>query len=94
MVGAECKFINFVKNIDCHLNLARVIPKAKLILLSEYHVCLILSICVFCLMSATYAAAVLYRMSEDKPQDYKKRISVELSNSLFRADTAPWGEVG
>jgi catenin beta 1 len=31
-------------------------------------------------------------MSEDKPQDYKKRISVELSNSLFRGETAPWGE--
>lgn len=41
---------------------------------------------------ATYAAAVLFRMSEDKPQDYKKRISVELSNSLFRGDTMPWGD--
>ena len=47
----------------------------------------------FAFPPATYAAAVLYRMSEDKPQDYKKRISVELSNSLFRADSAPWGEV-
>uniref|UniRef100_A0A3Q3BH72 Catenin (cadherin-associated protein), beta 1 n=1 Tax=Kryptolebias marmoratus TaxID=37003 RepID=A0A3Q3BH72_KRYMA len=28
---------------------------------------------------ATYAAAVLFRMSEDKPQDYKKRLSVELT---------------
>lgn len=41
---------------------------------------------------ATYAAAVLFRMSEDKPQDYKKRISAELSNSLFRGDTMPWGD--
>jgi len=35
---------------------------------------------------ATYAAAVLFRMSEDKPQDYKKRLSMELTNSLFRDD--------
>ncbi|XP_071493354.1 catenin beta [Diadema antillarum] len=41
---------------------------------------------------ATYAAAVLYRMSDDKPTDYKKRISVELGNSLFRGDSVPWGE--
>ena len=36
--------------------------------------------------TATYAAAVLFRMSEDKPQDYKKRLSMELTNSLFRED--------
>lgn len=39
---------------------------------------------------ATYAAAVLFRMSEDKPQDYKKRLSMELTNSLFREDTNLW----
>jgi catenin beta 1 len=39
---------------------------------------------------ATYAAAVLFRMSEDKPQDYKKRLSVELTNSLLREDTNLW----
>lgn len=39
--------------------------------------------------AATYAAAVLYRMSEDKPQDYKKRLSLELTNSLQRDDV--WG---
>merc|ERR1719285_960267 len=38
---------------------------------------------------ATYAAAVLFRMSEDKPQDYKKRLSVELTSSLFK-DDMPW----
>jgi len=38
---------------------------------------------------ATYAAAVLFRMSEDKPQDYKKRLSVELTSSLFKSDQ-PW----
>lgn len=25
-------------------------------------------------------------MSDDKPQDYKKRLSIELTNSLFRND--------
>ncbi|CAN7990939.1 unnamed protein product, partial [Ixodes hexagonus] len=43
---------------------------------------------------ATYAAAVLFRMSEDKPQDYKKRLSMELTNSLFREDAGPWGGTG
>ena len=41
---------------------------------------------------AAYAAAVLFRMSEDKSQDYKKRLSVELTSSLFR-DDATWSEV-
>ena len=31
-------------------------------------------------------------MSEDKPQDYKKRLSVELTSSLFRGDQVPWGD--
>jgi catenin beta 1 len=39
---------------------------------------------------ATFAAAVLFRMSEDKPQEYKKRLSMELSNSLFRDDGSGW----
>lgn len=39
---------------------------------------------------ATYAAAVLFRMSDDKPQDYKKRLSMELTNSLFREDQNLW----
>ncbi|KAK0178918.1 hypothetical protein PV327_007758 [Microctonus hyperodae] len=39
---------------------------------------------------ATYAAAVLFRMSEDKPQDYKKRLSMELTNSLMREDANMW----
>ncbi len=42
---------------------------------------------------ATYAAAVLFRMSEDKPQDYKKRLSVELTSSLFRGEQATWDGV-
>ncbi|XP_014238800.1 armadillo segment polarity protein-like [Trichogramma pretiosum] len=40
---------------------------------------------------ATYAAAVLFRMSDDKPQDYKKRLSLELTNSLScREDNNMW----
>lgn len=46
------------------------------------------------LLPATYAAAVLFRMSEDKPQDYKKRLSVELTSSLFRTEPMAWNEVG
>lgn len=47
-----------------------------------------------CPLLATYAAAVLFRMSEDKPQDYKKRLSVELTSSLFRTEPMAWNEVG
>uniref|UniRef100_A0A8C7CVX8 Junction plakoglobin a n=1 Tax=Oncorhynchus kisutch TaxID=8019 RepID=A0A8C7CVX8_ONCKI len=39
---------------------------------------------------ATYAAAVLFRISEDKSSDYKKRVSVELTHSLFKHDPAAW----
>jgi len=39
---------------------------------------------------ATYAAAVLFRMSEDKPHDYKKRLSMELTSSLIRDDAGLW----
>ncbi|KAK6632647.1 hypothetical protein RUM43_013415 [Polyplax serrata] len=45
---------------------------------------------------ATYAAAILFRMSEDKSTDYKKRLSLELTNSLFREDQNFWegGDIG
>ena len=55
-----------------------------------------MSLLLYCLyfVTATYAAAVLFRMSEDKPQDYKKRLSVELTSSLFRGDqNMPWADV-
>ncbi|KAK7119624.1 hypothetical protein R3I94_021447 [Phoxinus phoxinus] len=39
---------------------------------------------------ATYAAAVLFRISEDKNPDYKKRVSVELTHSLFKHDAGAW----
>uniref|UniRef100_A0AAR2JSH8 Junction plakoglobin n=1 Tax=Pygocentrus nattereri TaxID=42514 RepID=A0AAR2JSH8_PYGNA len=42
---------------------------------------------------ATYAAAVLFRISEDKNADYKKRVSVELTHSLFKHDPAAWDMV-
>lgn len=32
-------------------------------------------------------------MSEDKPQDYKKRLSMELTSSLYRGDNMNWSEV-
>lgn len=39
---------------------------------------------------ATYSAAILYHMSEDKSADYKKRLSVELTNSLVRGEPSTW----
>lgn len=42
---------------------------------------------------ATYAAAVLYRMSGEKSPDYKKRLSMELTNTLYR-DDANWAAAG
>uniref|UniRef100_A0A4W4GHL2 Junction plakoglobin n=1 Tax=Electrophorus electricus TaxID=8005 RepID=A0A4W4GHL2_ELEEL len=42
---------------------------------------------------ATYAAAVLFRISEDKTADYKKRVSIELTHSLFKHDPAAWDMV-
>uniref|UniRef100_A0A8C8DUQ3 Junction plakoglobin a n=1 Tax=Oryzias sinensis TaxID=183150 RepID=A0A8C8DUQ3_9TELE len=39
---------------------------------------------------ATYAAAVLFRISEDKNLDYKKRMSMELTHSLFKHDPVAW----
>uniref|UniRef100_A0A8D3CQG6 Junction plakoglobin n=1 Tax=Scophthalmus maximus TaxID=52904 RepID=A0A8D3CQG6_SCOMX len=39
---------------------------------------------------ATYAAAVLFRISEDKSSDYRKRVSVELTHSLFKHDPSAW----
>ena len=37
-----------------------------------------------CVCSATYAAAVLFRMSEDKGGEYTKRLSQELKSSLYQ----------
>ncbi|XP_053211149.1 catenin beta-1-like [Panonychus citri] len=45
-------------------------------------------------VTATFAAAVLYRMSEDKPQDYKKRLSLELTATLFRDEPNDWTSAG
>jgi len=36
---------------------------------------------------------VLFRISEDKNPDYRKRVSVELTNSLFKHDPAAWEAV-
>lgn len=39
--------------------------------------------------SATYAAAVLFRMSEDKGGEYTKRLSQELKSSLYQRSSDP-----
>ncbi|XP_012707504.2 junction plakoglobin a [Fundulus heteroclitus] len=39
---------------------------------------------------AVYAAAVLFRINEDKTPDYRKRVSMELTNSLFRHNPEAW----
>ncbi|XP_049575800.1 junction plakoglobin a [Syngnathus scovelli] len=39
---------------------------------------------------ATYAAAVLFRISEDKSAEHKKRVSRELTHSMFKHDPAAW----
>lgn len=43
---------------------------------------------------ATYAAAILFRMSEDKSQEYRKRLSVELTNSLLRDENTWTNDIG
>jgi len=45
--------------------------------------------CYVAVLLATYSAAVLYRMSEDKSPEYKKRLSIELTNSLYRPEQDP-----
>ncbi len=47
-----------------------------------------------CFVLATYAAAVLFRMSEDKGGEYTKRLSQELKTSLYQrqADPEMWAE--
>lgn len=46
------------------------------------------------LVSATYAAAVLFRMSEDKGGEYTKRLSQELKSSLYQRGQEEnlWGD--
>merc|ERR1719423_104902 len=43
---------------------------------------------------ATYAAAVLFRMSEDKGGEYTKRLSQELRSSLYQQDPEMWNGDG
>ena len=45
-------------------------------------------------VSATYAAAVLFRMSEDKGGEYTKRLSQELKSSLYQRGQEEnlWGD--
>lgn len=41
-----------------------------------------------------FAAKVLLYMSNDKPSDYKKRLSAELNNSVLRDEGALWAQMG
>ena len=89
-------FLSFMMmrpKVYLHLNIKITFTQGdlQLLIITLWKVLMILCVCLP--ISATYAAAVLFRMSEDKPQDYKKRISVELSNSLFRGDSMPWADV-
>lgn len=36
------------------------------------------------LVVATYAAAILFRLSDDKPYDMKKRLSQDVTSALYR----------
>ena len=40
----------------------------------------------FCFFLATYAAAVLFRMSDEKGGEYTKRLSQELRSTLYQRD--------
>ena len=42
---------------------------------------------------ASYAAALLFRLNDDKPQEYKKRLPPELASQTFRCDPMSWNEV-
>jgi catenin beta 1 len=41
---------------------------------------------------ASYAAALLFRLNEDKPLEYKKRLQAEMGVNMFRGDPVTWNE--
>lgn len=43
---------------------------------------------------ATYAKDILYRINEDKTQEYRKRSSVEMTSSFPRDDAAWPNDIG
>lgn len=43
---------------------------------------------------ATYAAAILFRMSVVKPQEYGKRLSIGMTNSLSREENTWTNDMG
>ena len=57
----------------------------SVILISFHYIYIVNNVIVF-LNIATYAAAVLFRMSEDKGGEYTKRLSQELKSSLYQRD--------
>lgn len=58
----------------------------KIILLTSFKLLLPKKSKSFNFITATYAAAALFRMSDDKSRDNKKRLSVELASSIFKDD--------
>ena len=60
---------------------------------TSFSFALLSSLILLCL-SATYAAAVLFRMSEDKGGEYTKRLSQELKSSLYQRGQEEnlWGD--
>ena len=50
----------------------------------EWHNASIFHKNIYTFIAATYAAAVLFRMSEDKGGEYSKRLSQELKSSLYQ----------
>lgn len=41
---------------------------------------------------ASYAAALLFRLNDDKPAEYKKRLQAELGQQVYRADSVNWND--
>ena len=42
---------------------------------------------------ATYAAAILFRLSDDKPNDLKNRLSQDVTSALYRTTSPPIHDV-
>ena len=63
----------------------------------EGEIVLLMGLCLHIVLgefAATYAAAVLFRMSEDKGGEYTKRLSQELKSSLYQRDPEMWNGDG
>ena len=43
---------------------------------------------------SAYAATVLHRIGKDKPVEYQKRLSLQLTSSIYRDDSMPYAHAG